>query len=174
MDSPGGVIGYRRWLYSGDSKGNQFVQPDRLQVGYTIMPVRPTGPHALSYPDDGGREEAAEREGRFNRIVATLTETERTVLRLQGKIREKRLDVRRIPIGDLVEYTSGDAYTYHPGSDEIDGRGVVTVLVSAWVVEQLEPLNHVEIAKQLGITERQVRTTVERANRKMELAARRL
>lgn len=174
MDSSGGVIGYRRWLYSGDRRGNHFVQPDRLQIGYTIMPVRPTRPHALSYPDDGGREEAAEREGRFHRIIATLTDMERTVLRLQGKIREKRLDVRRIPIGDLVEYTAADAYTYHPGSDEIDGRGIVTVLVSAWVVEQLEPLNHVEIAKQLGINVRMVRTIIERANRKMAWAARRM
>jgi DNA-binding CsgD family transcriptional regulator len=79
---PSGIIGYRAWLYSGDADGNEFRALDPLSVGSTVMPVRPTPPHALSHQDDGGREERILQAAQRLRAEAGLTDLELQVLRL--------------------------------------------------------------------------------------------
>jgi hypothetical protein len=164
-----GRVGHRAWLYSGDSDGNLVETVDPLAIGYTVMPINPTPAHALSQPDDGGREEEQAREGRRYRIISTLTDLERNVLRLQGRLLDKTTDRRRVLVGDVPEWTRG-GYTYLPGTEEIDANGAHTVEVFGHVVEQHEPLNHAQIAEELGVTERQVRRAVETANRKIRRA----
>lgn len=158
--------------YSQDREGRRIQRADRHAIGYTIVPVRPTPPHALSKGIDAttSAEEHLLREGLRSRILESLTPLEAAVLRLQGKLAHQVEERLRIPAGHIAEYIRG-GYTYVPGSERDESRQglppIATIEVVGRVEVQVEGLNYAAIAERLGVSVRQVHRAVYRANRKV-------
>jgi hypothetical protein len=89
-----------------------------------IVPIKETrswAPRPVESSTRETMEERVAREGKIERIYASLTADERLVLEYQGKLQE-RVEVRTvIAAGDLVDYQR-DGYTLIPGSDRMVER----------------------------------------------------
>jgi hypothetical protein len=173
VKSPTGALLERASILAVDSKGKR-IPP--LASGFEGIRCKETRPHALSNPEsEGSREEQLEREGRRARRVEELTELERDVLRLQGKLQHRVEQRLRIAAGDLNHYLRDD-YTLIPGSEQLEERAglppVSTVLVVGYELIQVEALNYDSVAERLGVTVRQVKRAVISAHRKMRSATR--
>lgn len=94
----------RAELYSTDSEGKPVKAVDRHAIGYTVMPVRETKPHALSTPLDD-REERIERDGETASKLELLDPEERAVIDLQARrwMEPREMDV---PVSDMTPLLS--------------------------------------------------------------------
>lgn len=75
----------RAELYASDSAGRRIVRVARLAIGYGVMPVRETPPHALSHANTDATDEQAELdrlERRARRKFDGLPALARELLRL--------------------------------------------------------------------------------------------
>lgn len=75
----------RAELYASDSAGRRIARVARLAIGYTVMPVRETPPHALSHANTTATDEQAELERlerRARRKFDALPPVARELLRL--------------------------------------------------------------------------------------------
>lgn len=171
--SPLGIQLARAERYSIDSTGKRLrpIPPK----DYGGVRVKETRRHALSGGVNSSQEEELVREGIRARIEASLTELEAQVLRLQGKLTIVDEDRRRVPAGDVAFYIRG-GYTYVPGSDREEERDglptITTVEVVGEIEQQVESLNHAEVAERLQLSTRQVRRLIESANRKLRALGR--
>lgn len=170
--NPNGKWSFRRaWLYSGDEHSDKpFSGVDPLAIGYTIMPVHETRSYSPPRDDRESQEERVEREGRFATALAKLTDTERDVLKLQGRILERVEQRIWIIAGQLVEYQR-NGYTLIPGSAytvEREGLPAVEVVeVYGYEVIAPERLDYETIGERLSLSVSQVHRAVKGANRKM-------
>lgn len=173
MKSPTGAQLERASIIAVDSNGKKVPA---LPTGYEGIRCRETRPHALSSPlAQESREEQLERAGRVANQLASLTEIEHAVLRLQGKLQSKEEIRRRIYAGDLSDYLRDD-YTLIPGSEEVHERKglppVTTVEVVGYEIIQVAAHDYAEMAERLGVDERTVKSAVASAHRKLRRAGR--
>ncbi len=173
MKSPTGAMLERASILSCDSAGKPIPAMAREFEGVRCNETRP---HALSSPGaEGSREEQLERDGRRANRVAELTDLERDVLRLQGKLQHRVEQRIRIAAGDLLRYLQDD-YTLIPGSEETEERrglpSVCTLMVVGYEVIQVEQLDYDQVAERLGVTVRQVKRAVVSAHKKLREATR--
>ena len=171
MKSPMGGMLARAAILSVDSKGKR-IPP--IPAGFEGIKCKETRAHALSNPTaEETREEEMERAGRLARAQTDLSDLERGVLRLQGKLQQRVEERIRIPAGDLVHYLRDD-YTLVPGSEEVVKRlglpPVSTVEVVGYEVIQVEQLDYEDMAERLCVTVRQVRRAVVSAHKKLRRA----
>ena len=171
--SLGGQLG-RAANLSIDSSGKR-IPP--IPPGFDGIRCKETPPHALSSPDaEQSWEARAERDGRAANELARLTDLEREVLKLQGKLKHRIEERRTIAAGELSSWLR-DGYTLIPGSEttvEREGQPSISCVdvVGSDVIEAGK-LNYEDIAERLGITYRQVNSLVSSANRKLRAAHRR-
>jgi hypothetical protein len=142
------------------STGKRVRPVDRKQIGYSVMPVRETPPHALSRGVDNELADAqivALRKAAFERVLATkLSPIQRAVYELQQRT---SWDERYVTIStaEKVEL-AGDADTIAASRAS---KG------DAWVVKRRfeKRMTQQQIADELGISVRQVRTAIETTHR---------
>lgn len=75
----------RAELMSADSSGKPIRKTDRHAIGYTVMPVKETRPHALSYANTESSDEQLEQDKREREARAKfdeLIQRDREILRL--------------------------------------------------------------------------------------------
>lgn len=185
IEEEGAPVSERAWRYSGNRDGTKFAAPegykwgskfsakadrdvlDPHDVGYSVMPIKETKPHALSQPasyepiPDTAWIRSVERQ--------ELTADEVAVLNLQAKF-ESFEEIRvTIASGSVVEYQRR-GFTLIPGSAQLEQRAglpdIETVQVYTRAFEQTESHSHQEIAEQLGLSVFQVRRLIQSANRK--------
>lgn len=147
------------WIFHVDSRGRRIKPAPREMVGYTIVPVNPTPPHALSSPGQvSAREEDALEEGRYARLraAAKLSPLEDTVLELQER-KHKVTRTRTVAISELEELLDAGWVLV----SKRNGR--------AKVARDFVDAKHTyaEIAERLDLTERQVARVVSHARRKL-------
>lgn len=162
----------RASILSVDSKGKRILA---LPAGYEGIRCNETRPHALSSPTaEESREERAERDGRAANQIASLSDLEREVLRLQGKLKYRVEQRITIAAGELKRWLD-DGYTLIPGSDSLrEGKTPVTcVEVIGYEVIEVAALDYEHIAERLELTLRQVHRVVSSANKKLRAAHRR-
>lgn len=163
--NPNGAWRLRRtWLFSGDEHGNEF-RYDSLGPG--VVKCKETRSYAPAPTQDDGRDDQVTAvESR----LATLTDDEYEVLRLQGKLSERVEQRLIIAAGDLVDYQR-DGYSLVPGSaHEVERVGmapVECVVVVGYEVVQVEQSSHGDIGERMGITPERVHSLVKSAMRKM-------
>lgn len=153
---------YRAWLYSGDEYGREF------KGGEGAMVVRETRSYAPA-PTVIGDDDAAIRIS-FDSRVANLTDDEREVLRLQGKLTQRIERRQVIAAGELVDYQR-DGYTLVPGSAHTVERtslpSLECVEVVGYEIVQVEQLSYVAIGERMDIDPERVHSLVKSAMRKM-------
>lgn len=179
----------RAELYSTDSNGNPVRSVDRHSIGYSIMPVRETKPHALSTPLDT-REEKTERDGETAAKLSLLNAEERAVLDLQAR---RWMEPREmtVPVDGLLPLLLEEGWTVvRRGSlDRLVGVETVGQLIDeGWVLIGQENglatvrlengtatlagdfavhLTYEEIGERLGLSAHQVHRRVKQAHRKL-------
>ena len=139
----------RAELFSADSEGNAFRRVDREQIGYSIMPVKETAPHALSHAntlttEEHQEDERREREARSRFLE--LDDTDRAILRMHLQ-KVSREIVRTFPVKDRSDLeVKGWMFRKHTAN----GRRVE--MVCSFI---LQP-THEDIGHRLGLSARTV------------------
>jgi hypothetical protein len=145
--------------YATTSEGKRVRPVDRKQIGYSVMPVRETPPHALSRGIDSELADAqivALQKAAFDRVLDTkLTPVQRAVYELQ----QRTTWVTRVVTLTTIEK---DGLSEHP-----DTLAVERLRGDQWrVTRRFEVrMTHQAIADELGISVRQVRTAIETTHR---------
>lgn len=145
----------RAELMSVDSDGNKIRRVHRHAVGYTVMPVKETPPHALSHANTNATEQQNEMDVRERESRAkfdALDALDREILRLH-LIRTERVERTMLILPEnLGEYERADWYMKKTARD---GRLVIGR-------QEAGQLHYDEIGRRVGVDERTVRRRLAR------------
>lgn len=142
----------RAWMHSKHRYNPRELGPE-------VMHVRETKPHALSRPGDDGDAQAA-LDGERQRKLATLTDEERQVIALQGKLFWLSDDL-------LVSTDDHEALSnaLESGYQQVGYADASTLKLER---QSWRPPTYEEIGNQIGLSARQVHRRVVSANRKLK------
>lgn len=178
----------RAELYSTDSQGKPVKAVDRHLIGYTVMPVRETKPHALSRPTDS-RDEETERAGEVAAKLDLLDPQERAVLELQARrwMEPREMQVEAADMARLLD-EGWTLVRMGPLDRQVSSDETWPLLDAGWVIVGQEGgltmmrlenglatvagefavhLTYEEIGERLGLSAHQVHRRVKSAHRKL-------
>lgn len=147
-----------RWIYHQDEHGTPIGPPPKDLVGYSILPVHETPPHALSHANTEATDAQLEQDrleraarSEFDQMLASDREILRLSQRLDG-VREVRLQFPRAKREDQEQ--SGWLFV------QALKHGYV-LMVKSFPTQ----LTHAEIADRMRLTTRQVRYRLSKMSR---------
>jgi len=167
-NSSSGRCLFSTWLYSGDRDGKDLRY---AKLGDHVVRAKETRCHApapVSFKE--GEEALLEKRAQRKKVIDKLTELERAVFEMQGKLKTLEWVRTTIVAGDLVA-AQREGFSLVPGTAREEERANVGVVQVVDVIGQeyveTEVLNREEIAAELGVSLHQVKRAIVSANKKL-------